>query len=269
MSNLRRLVGQVRLEALSPRHLAVFTSARARQPALSPYLDMASVLAVLDTEDEHAYPQREALAQALVAEHRAGSGALWALALVAAFYPMLSRLRHRLVGGSVPGEDLDQIVLTAFLSALNEVPVHDPKARTALRLRQRTQRQVFRILRHELAGQRLAAAARSLSAQVAEWGLDLDDLDEPDEDEEVVMEAVLPALLVRLPQEVLPRRGRELLIATVVQRERLRDYVHRTVPGDAETRERAYERLKRQRSRDLQRLRAMIASSRFARAGGY
>lgn len=63
-----------------------------------------------------------------------------------------------------------------------------------LRLLQRTQRQAFRLLHREPAEQRLATAADVLGAQVAEWGLGLDDMAEPEEEDVVA----LPALLARL-----------------------------------------------------------------------
>lgn len=265
MSSLRGMVDQLRREALSSQHLVAFAAARAQQPALACHQDMASVLEALADEREDTYPQREALAQALLAEHRAGAGPLWTQALVAAFYPMLSRLRHRLVASSLSREDLDQLVLTAFLSALEQVPLNDRKARTALRLRQRTERLVFRTLRRERAEQQLAAAADELAADAAELGLLEPSVEEPPEEER----ETLPVLLAQLPDGALSARGREVLVATVLRRERLRDYVHRTVAGDEQTRERAYQRLKRQRTRALQRLRTLFSASPLAQASGF
>jgi hypothetical protein len=260
MSSLRSLVNQIRLEALAVRHMAVFERARARHGVLARHQDMTSVLMLLSDEGERTYPEREALTQVMLAEHRAGSGTLWALALVAAFYPMLSRLRRRLLAGYMPREELNQIVLTAFLEALNEVQPDTVKARTAVRLRQRTQRHVFRILRREWIEQKLAAAVRELGVQVIQLGLAFDTQMEPARQREVP----LPALLAHLPEGVLSKHGHEVLVATVIHQERLWDYVNRTVPGDAQTRERAYERLKRQRSRDINKLRAMFTGSAHA-----
>ena len=71
---------------------------------------------------------------------------MWASLLLGAFKPMLVRLRGRLVSDTVPGDELDQLVVTAFLAALTEVPLMD---RLPMRLRQRTERQVFAFLRKE------------------------------------------------------------------------------------------------------------------------
>ncbi len=267
MNPLRTLILQLRREALSSLHLPTFAQACSRQPALARHQSMLSVLQALEDDRVSTYPQREALTQALVTEHRAGSGSgsPWTQALVAAFYPMLIRLRLRLVAGSVPREDLDQLVLTCFLTALGDVPLHDHKDRTALRLRQRTERLVFRALRRERAEQQLAAAADKLSAGVAELGLLQEGMREFPEQEQ----GPLPALLAQLPEAALSKLGREVLVATVLHRERLRDYVHRTVDGDEQTRERAYQRLKRQRTRVLQRLRMLLSASPLPQASGF
>ncbi|MBK6845585.1 MAG: hypothetical protein IPG88_25475 [Gemmatimonadetes bacterium] len=49
----------------------------------------------------------------------------------------------------MPRDELDQVVVTAFLAALGELPVDEHADRIAMRLRQRTERQVFSFLRKE------------------------------------------------------------------------------------------------------------------------
>ena len=110
------------------------------------HADAASVLAMLDDEAEGTYAAREALTEAIIREHRASRAAVWASLLLGAFKPMLVRLRGRLVSDTVPGDELDQLVVTAFLAALTDVPLMD---RLPMRLRQRTERQVFAFLRKE------------------------------------------------------------------------------------------------------------------------
>lgn len=113
-----------------------------------------------------------------------------------------------------------------------------------------------------LAEQQLATAADELGADIAELGLGAEA--PPDEDEEP-----LPALLEQLPEGALSVRSREVLVATMLKQERLRDYVHRTVAGDEQTRERAYQRLKRQRTRALKKLRTKLSVSPRAEVGGF
>ena len=69
--------------------------------------------------------------------------------LLLAYYPMLSRLRHRIYGDSISRCDLDQIVITTFLSVVADFPLAEKPDRIAMHLRQRTQRRVFRTLRED------------------------------------------------------------------------------------------------------------------------
>jgi hypothetical protein len=68
--------------------------------------------------------------------------------VLVAYYPMLSRLRRRLVSG-LPYEELDQIVVTAFLAAIRALSEREHRDRLTMRLRQRTEDQVFGLLRKE------------------------------------------------------------------------------------------------------------------------
>ena len=96
-------------------------------------------------ETDESYPAREALTRAMLEEQRETGKPLWSSALLVAYYPMLSRLRHRLVTTTVTSEELDQVVVAAFLAAVSEVPLD--LDRLPMRLRQRTERQVFTYLR--------------------------------------------------------------------------------------------------------------------------
>ena len=152
-SALRTVIERLRRDALAaPRR--VFDESRARHAALAGHADVASVLAALADDREHTYPERDALTRALLSEHRTSGEALWASVLIVAYYPMLSRLRHRLVSDAVPRDELDQVVVTAFLATLGELPVDEHADRIAMRLRQRTERQVFAFLRKEREQQR-------------------------------------------------------------------------------------------------------------------
>ena len=145
-SALRNDLERLRRDALSVRHRHAFEAGRAKQPAITAHADAASVLAMLDDEAEGTYASREALTEAIIREHRASRAAVWASLLLGAFKPMLVRLRGRLVSDTVPGDELDHLVVTAFLAALTDVPLMD---RLPMRLRQRTERQVFAFLRKE------------------------------------------------------------------------------------------------------------------------
>ncbi|GAB4214804.1 MAG: hypothetical protein OHK0013_39780 [Sandaracinaceae bacterium] len=261
-SALRTVVERLRREALAaPRRS--FDAGRARQPALAPHEDVASVLTALADDREHTYPERDALTRALLAEHRESGDTLWASMLLVAYYPMLSRLRHRLVPGSVPRDELDQVVFTAFLAALGELPVDEHADRIAMRLRQRTERQVFAFLRKEREHQHPSADPDELAVFGTE---SIEARRLPTTDEELFD---LALLLERAAEQGIPRASLEVVAATVLRRELLRSYVDRVAPDDDLERERMYQRLKRQRTRVLRRLRALLGPSPVRLASGF
>lgn len=255
MSGLRALIAQLRADTLrcSPDALV---KAQKRRAALRDHPTMGSVLAALGEDSEDGYPAREALTRALLEEHRMSGGALWSSALLVAYYPMLSRLRHRLVSPWLPREELDQVVVTAFLAAVNEVPLE--LDRMPMRLRQRTERQVFAVLRKEREHHYPTAELDEL-AVLGTDSIQQRRLPEPDED---MFE--LSLLLDRAAARGVAPSGLGVVEATVLGRELLRSYVERTGPDDEIERERTYQRLKRQRSRALRRLRGMIQMSPIA-----
>jgi hypothetical protein len=211
---------------------------------------MAAVLAVMGNEAEAMYPVREALTAAMLAEHQGTGDSLWSSALLLAYYPMLNRLRGRLVSARTLRVDLDQVVVTAFLSAVKEVPLH--LNRLPMRLRQRTERAVFSFLRKEWAEHKPAAGG----AELAEFG------------SESIMQRRLPPmdefmldlslLLERALRQGFALDELELIERTVLRGELLRTYVERVVPDDEEERRRTYQRLKRRRSRTIKRLRELL-----------
>ena len=259
---LRTMVGQLRTDVTSPSRQGTFELARARRAAFATHASTASVLAALSDDRDSTYPEREQLTQALLAECRAQAEPVWRSMLVVAYYPLLSRLRRRIVGDAVPREDLDQLVLTAFLSAIDALLPHECVDRTAMRLRQRTERQVFRLLRRARQEQEVPTAIHDLGPDAATLGV----LPDEQEDQQEVSERA--RTLVRVAQGAVADRSLDVLVATVIRRESLRDYVQRTVQGGVLVRERAYQRLKRQRTRALQKLRALLAVPPASPASG-
>lgn len=254
MSNaLRTVIERLRKDALTAPQRA-FDAARAREPALAAHADVASVLAALADDSEATYPARDALTRALLAEHRASGEALWASVLLVAYYPMLSRLRHRLVSDTVPRDELDQLVVTSFLAAMTKLPVHEQLDRVAMRLRQRTERQVFAYLRKEREHLHPIAEVEELVQLDTEaLAPRRTTIDERLYD--------LALLLRRAVKEGIPQSGLDVVAATVLRQELLRSYVERMAPDDDLARERMYQRLKRQRSRALRRLKTLLGGS--------
>lgn len=251
MSTLKGLIEQLRQQILATRS-EVFEAGRSQHAALAEHADVAEVLVALSDEREATYPARDALSRALLAMHRSSRSSLWSSTLAVAFFPMLSRLRHRIVGDAVPRDELDSLVLASFWSALAELPVSGRGSdRLPMRLRQRTQRLVFQSLRREREQQHTSLdddtrgeqLERVLGARVerAAWEDRVD----------------LARLLERAAVDGVPRASLEVLAATALRSELLRNYVSRLGPADEAARERMYERLKRQRTRVLRRLRTL------------
>ncbi|MCP3104218.1 hypothetical protein LZ198_35680 [Myxococcus sp. K15C18031901] len=255
-----QLLGLLRVEALASRHQSVYAAARTRRLAFARHATLESVLSALGDTREETYPEREALTRALVAELQDASSPAWTAALTAAYAPMLRRLRRRLLGNAVPREDLDQLVLTTFLSVARNFPLSRWWDWTAVRLRQQTARAVFRVLRKEREEQHDTYSP----AQLAEWVPDvrpatpLEGVRRPSVRHSFVRR---DAVLVHLAKASLPRSDVEVLMATVVRREKLRAYAHRLVEGDTAEVERVYQRLKRQRTRLMQRLRTQAVNA--------
>ncbi|MFB1485132.1 hypothetical protein [Corallococcus sp. RDP092CA] len=261
------LLGLLRVEALAPRHEAVFAAARTRQPAFARHATLEAVLATLDDAREETYPEREALTRALVAEIQASSSPAWTAALASAYAPMLTRLRRRLHSNGVPKEDLDQLVLATFLSVARNFPLPRWRDWTAVRLRQQTAREVFRYLRKERAEQHDKYTPQQLAAWLPDSrpAAPVERVRRPSVRRSFVKR---DAVLVHLAQATLPRSDVEVLMATVVRREKLRAYVSRLVDGDTTDVERVYQRLKRQRTRLMQRLRTQDVDAAAPPPGG-
>lgn len=235
--SLRATARQLRLAALAAP-AGLFADARRRHPALAPYPTLADVLAALADDRDQTYPERDAITQALLAEHRTSRHSLWSSVLVVAYLPMLHGLRRRLHSDFIPPDELNQIVLTAFLDALNE-PYRD---RVAMRLRQRTTRAVFATLRSDL-------PADDAPAHID----DNAPIDTRPSD--------LARLMNRAAQKGVSHAGLEVVENTVLRGEFLRKHVERVGPSDKRERERMYQRLKRRRSRALHQLRSLLGQS--------
>lgn len=258
MSSFRALVERLRLDTLSRSHRA-FEAAKRHHPVLATHDTLSGLLATMGDERESSYPEREAITCALIAEHRRTGDGRWASVLALAYYPMLSRLRHRLVSNSVERDELDQLVIASFVTVVAEVQLE--LDRMPMRLRQRTERQVFGFLKKEWAEYHPAAELD----QLAIYGTESIQQRRVEETDELLLD--LSMLLDRAAAEGISETSLEIVEATVLKRELLRDYVARLVPNDDEERERAYQRLKRQRSRVMGRLRALLVSPISEAAG--
>ena len=254
---LRQLKSSLRDEVMSAKHVRTYDAAREREPALAAHAGVLSVLAVLGDETDRRYGEREALTRALVREHQRAAESFWSAALILAYTPMLFRLRGRICGDAFGRDDLDQMVVMAFLEAVAAFPLAARPTRVAMYLRQDTQRAVFRrICAEQTARQRLGAltdlAERDPHFEVFTANTADDQLDEEER-------AELTALLLSLGGHQVPSARLDAVAATHVGGESLREYVARTHPGlDEAALETAYQRVKRERLRTLAKLRPLL-----------
>lgn len=250
----RQFIDSVRKQALlTPRR--VFEGGRERHPTLVDYESPEVVLATLKDDRKQTYPKREALSRALLAEYRKTREALWANLLIVGYYPMLSRLRHRLFCDSVDEAELNQLVVVSFLEALSTLKDHECHDRVAMRLAQTTRRKVFNELRSE---REQAHAYRDLDTA------HLLDLETKREERRSVLQSLEFQLLEVIEQarrDSMSADAAETFVTSLFQlrlKEMTQDEAERLgVEDDPDEIQRIYERLKRQRSRALRRVREL------------
>ncbi len=248
------------------RNPGLFEAARARRPALAEYVTATSVLGILHDELTEAHAEKDALTLALLEEYRAGlrgdnsgpAASFSTTLLLAAFYPMLQRLRVAIIAEAADREDMDHLIVEAFLETAESLPL-DGRTRLPLRLRSRTRRAVFRRLRTENLGQRkLSNLAVEVAADEHRAPFDRRDYspkaaDDPDE------RSSLAQLLLERVGSSVEQRKLDLVIATLIKGESLTNIIQQQHPDmPAVDRERLYQRIKRQHSRTLARLKKLL-----------
>jgi len=124
---------------------AVYGEGMTRQPELAPYASVGELLAALKMSSPLSLEARDAITLGLIAEQQRAAHPLWQTLLLAAYEPMLRRLRTRL--GNKDDAELDQCVVMAFLEAAQEISLLHPPQKAALHLRRATENAVFRTLR--------------------------------------------------------------------------------------------------------------------------
>lgn len=259
-ASFRSMFAALRAEVRSSKHSACFADARRRHEAFRDHGGIASVLGVLSDDSHVRYDEKEALTRALIAEQQSRPSSFWAAVLLVAYYPMLSRLRHRIYGDALADDDLDQLVMTSFLAVVADYPLDAGLDRTPMRLRQRTERQVFRVV----------------CAEQDELLLFRSGPPEDIEDEEHVRwpevrpngkpaprnpidTADAVTLLVEHAGRLLDGETFDLVTATLICGRRITSYVDGALPDlDPGERRRVYQRIKRRHSRALARIRPAL-----------
>jgi hypothetical protein len=259
---LKGMMCALQAEVRSSKHKMKFEEAKTRHATLVPYALPISALAILEHASRHYQGQKDAITLALVAEQRDQPHPFWAAMLLVAYAPMLNRLRGRLVSATAQRDDLDQLVVTSFLQVIATFPRTRAPGHTCVFLRQATERRVFDRLRDDredyatvelvepdhlaatvLDGDQILASAKVRAPRSAR------------EVEELV------ALLVEVAGGAVKPAHLALVVDTMIRGERLPAYVGRVYPELAPgEHRRLYERLKRQRSRTISRLRKPLTA---------
>jgi hypothetical protein len=274
LKSIRRALAR---ELMTKESISLFDNAKKRIPELAGHETVMSVLAILDDESPHLWKKRDRLVRALIREQRRRPRSFWNAVLIRAFYPMLSRLRHRLVSETLTKAELDQLVLTAFLNVVNDYKLGDTANRTCMLVRQETQRLVFRLLRLEQLEQEVVRPVNAMELRRRES--DLADLlaggdsdggnplrwpetsppgGEPLSESD---QARLTAFLVACAGEYIEQDRLALVIARHIRGEKLSHVVRRLYPElSGEDRRRTYQRIKRRHSRALVKLRELLTS---------
>jgi hypothetical protein len=248
---------------------ALFDDAKTRHSVLSKYATPAAVLAALSNLSGAPWAERERLTRALLAEMQTQRHPFWTALLLAAYYPMLLRLRGRIRGRAIDLADTDQLLILTFIEVTRDFPLDQRKNRTCMYLRQMTQRRVFQAVRQESAIHAITSyqsvedvdLARLLARPSSRLRHRTKTEAAPVDDSEAIS-------LLASRASLLARDQINILVATVVHGEPLRLHVERAfAQHDSADRDRAYQRLKRQRARALIRLRPAFADLRGSELG--
>lgn len=257
------------------KNVMIFQQAAEQHPVLANHSTPMSALALLNIESPRLWAEKDAVVSALIIEQRKRENSFWNTFLCIAFYPMLSRLRHRILGFALTRDDLDQIVLSSFMETVSAYPIQDRTDRVCMRLRQTTQRAVFRKLRLDQEAQNRILSTKLWQLERLEEELVI--LEDPevlarkqhlewpltkpsnDQARNLKEEAELIAFLTDHAGDELDQDRLDLLIATQIKGQRLSDVVRHRYPelsnGD---RKKVYQRVKRRHSRALAKLRELL-----------
>lgn len=240
-------------------------------PELESFATFEHALDELGCSAPERYPMRERLARFLIAQAQGSKDPVWTAVLIVAFVPMLNRLRGGLRGRLFEREELDQIVVAAFVEVVASFPLEARGDRTAMYLRQDTRRAVLRVLTDEQRARAEQCALRDRAKVDREVNpprefnpfTESASGNEPNEEERWDLERLVRALL----EKTRDARHADLICRTTVGGQSVASYVDELHPGTSGAeRDRLYELFYRRRRRALERLRATIGDPRLAEA---
>ena len=235
---------------------ALFELTLERNTAFSNHSTPFSVLAALDERSATDYSEKDALTRSLIREQQRTPNSLWTTILIAAYLAMLGRLRSRITHNPLSPDDLDQLVVYSFLKVVQEYPLAQWQDYTCVRLSHQTRRWVFRELKRETRYRCLLD--RRSPDELTKQELEDRYLGEDQRPKGCEPENInqLADLFIDAVNDAIELDKVKLVVATKIHGEDLRHYIKRNgLELSASTEEQNYQRLKRQRSRVLARLR--------------
>lgn len=239
----------LRREVTGQRSQRLYEEHASSEPALRRYHSVEDLLVALEARDEASYRVREDALRVLVKLHHTSDSTLWAGLLLVAFAPMLVRFRCEL---GTSGCELDALVFEGFLETLAGL---DPSGNVPLTLRLGTRRHVLRVLQRTSRAKRQQVQLEERAREDRDFRLWETRSRATDDAADDAVE-----LLSELVPEPTDACELELVIATKLRREPLRDYLDRIYgPSPTETDgQRRYARLRRRLARALEWLRRVL-----------
>ena len=263
-----RLQHRLTLELTTPYSQKLFDAAKDKYPAFADYDSPMRVIYKLHKVAMHLWTEKAALVCALIDAHRTSDNPYWSSFLLLAFLPMLRRLSARI--GTYPNRDeLDQMIICAFFESIGELTQEEIADRACLRIRQKTMRRVYRLLKIESNYQqkvclgRLNALLQASAEQLEEAPVQLEWPEyAPTEKEAPISEEEAEHLIWFLRNICEQQFNRDQLV-TVVARYicnfKLIDLVRKDYPDLSEPEvKHIYQRIKRRHNRTMTKMRSFL-----------
>jgi hypothetical protein len=264
-------------ELASDENMKRFNKAKERYTELSSFETPIAVIDTLNGKSKPKLKDRDKVVRVLIKENKRSPHSLWNSLLIVIFYPMLYTLRVKLSESFNTRKDLDQIVVSFFLEAVNGFSLGKYRSRTFMFVRQMVRRQVFDYLRNEKRENetvistdlaKLIRAEHKLAVRVA-TGNDAADLYSQWQHGEPVKKRPLYSrekarLIARLCERVgdqIDVSQLELVISTYIRGERLCDIVEsRYAPATPKEMFEVYQCIRKRHSRTLRKIRKILTA---------
>jgi hypothetical protein len=248
---------------------AAFEEAKAWHPGLAKYATPEAAMWVLRDLTREPDAENLEVTRAFLIGFQNGQQRLFGPLLLGAFQRMLHKLRCELWWAPLDREDLDQLIVTSFLSAASEVKPRRAAGMVITRLRQRTRRLVIVAASRALEYENRRAFGRGYHKPVSDnpnddatdievWDLALRQEGQGPVPDEMWRRMRAEQLMGALDGEVTPTTRRVLELLGAIPDTTVAGYVDRTSSGDDQHKRRRYLCLKKREERAKKELRRIF-----------